>query len=170
MKKVIGFGTALVMASALSLSAAQQNDMGSIYVGAGIGIEAVPTQYDSSGTAMSLKIGTKLDYLLSKLGGEIEYTKSIIEPKSSATNKVDVQTVAAYLTYDINFKNSPIFVRPRLGIMLPNSGDKINSRDVGFSSGADLGVSLNKRTDAYLGYTNMGETINNYIVGIEYRF
>jgi hypothetical protein len=170
MKRVIVFTTAFLMASTLSLSAADQSAVGSVYVGAGIGIEAVPTQYQSSGTAMSLKVGSKLDYLLPKLGGEIEYTKSIIQPKSSATHKVDVQTVGAYFTYDINFKNSPIFVRPRLGVMLPNSGDKINSRDFGLSSGADLGVSLNKRTNLYLGYTHMGETINNYIAGFEYRF
>ncbi len=170
MKRVLVFTTAFLMASTLSLSAADQTALGSVYVGAGVGIEAVPTQYESSGIAMSLKVGSKLDYLLPKLGGEIEYTKSLIQVKSSVTNKVDVATLGAYFTYEINFKNSPIFVRPRLGIMLPNTGDKINSTDFGLSSGADLGVSLSKRANAYLGYTNMGETINNYILGIEYRF
>ncbi len=170
MKRKIGFANALMMALTLSLSGAEQSALGSVYVGAGVGLEAVPSGYVSSGTAMSLKVGSKLDSFLPQLSGEIEYTKSLIQPKSSPTNKIDVATLGAYFTYDINFKNSPLFVRPRLGILLPNMGNKINSRDLAISAGSDFGVLLSKRTSAYLGYTNMGETINNYIVAFQYRF
>lgn len=170
MKKILCLSIVVACLGVSSLSAVEQSNTDSLYVGVGIGIEAVPIQYTSSGTGMSLKVGSHLDHLLPKLGAEIEYTKALIEPKSSANKKVDVQTVGAYFTYNINFKNSPVFVRPRLGFMLPNSGDKINSRDFGLSSGADAGLALNKRTNLYLGYTNMGETINNYILGIEYNF
>ena len=169
MKKSLLF--AALITSAASFGACPQgSSCSSLYVGAGLGIEAVPSTYDASGTGLSLKVGTHLDSFLPKLGAEVEYTKSVVAIKRSSREDVNVQTVAAYLTYDITFPRSPMFVRPRIGFMLPNSGDKINSTDFGLSAGADVGVMLNKHVNAYVGYTNMGETVNDYILGLEYKF
>jgi hypothetical protein len=167
-KKIISILVICGLAGALSLNAAEESS--GLYVGAGLNVEAVPDAYDSSGIGMNLKVGAHIDQVLPKLGVEAEYTRSISEPKNPASKKVEVQTVAAYLTYDICFKNSPMFVRPRLGVMLPNVGDKINSRDFGLSSGADVGVAISRSVSAYFGYTNMGETVNNYTLGVEVYF
>ena len=170
MKKALLLTALMTVGSASAFASCEQTSGCSIYVGAGVGIQAVPSTYNAAGTGLSLKIGSHLDYILPKLGVEAEYTKSIVAVKSSATNQITVQTYGAYFTYDITFTNSPVFVRPRLGFMIPNGADKINSTDFGFSSGADLGVKINKQMNTYVGYTNMGETINNYILGLEYKF
>lgn len=168
MKKIISILVICGFAGVLSLSAAEESS--GVYVGAGANVEAVPDSYNSSGIGMNLKVGAHIDQVLPKLGLEAEYTRSMSEPKNPASQKIKVQTVAAYLTYDICFKNSPMFVRPRVGVMLPNVGDKINSRDFGLSSGADVGVAISRSVSAYFGYTNMGETINNYTLGVEIYF
>ncbi len=142
----------------------------SIYVGAGANIQAVPDSYNNSGVGMSFKLGAHLDELMPNLGAEVEYTQSMSEPKNAASTKVKVKTLAAYMTYDICFKNSPVFVRPRIGFMQPNLDDKINSRDFGLSAGADVGVAITKSISAYVGYTNMGETLNDYTLGVEFYF
>lgn len=168
MKKIISMMIMVGLVGVLSLNAAEKNS--GIYIGAGANVEAVPDTYDNSGIGMSFKIGAHVDQILPKLGIEAEYTKSMSEPKNAALTKIKVETLAAYLTYDICFKNSPVFVRPRLGFMQPNMGDKINSRDFGISSGADVGVAISNNISAYFGYTNMGETVNDYTLGIEFYF
>lgn len=141
-----------------------------VYVGIGANVEAVPVGYDSSGIGFSLKLGTHLDEVLPKLGVEAEYTNSLSDPEDRASHKVDIQTLAAYMTYDICFNNSPVFVRPRIGFMVPNVGDKINSRDFGLSAGTDVGVAISNNVSVYFGYTNMGETVNDYTLGVEIYF
>jgi hypothetical protein len=170
MKKRVAAAALLVIGSVSAFGYCNDSKGCSLYIGAGAAIEAVPSTYDASGTGITLKIGSHLDYILPKLGAEVEYTKSVVAVKQSASNQITVQTVGAYLTYDITFPRSPVFVRPRIGLVAPNNGDKINSTDLILSAGADAGVALNKQVNTYIGYTNLGETINNYVLGLEYKF
>ena len=170
MKKSLALAALLAIGPVSSFGSCNDSKGCTLYIGAGAAIEAVPSTYNASGTGVSLKIGSHLDYILPKLGIEAEYTKSVVAVKQSTSNQITVQTVGAYLTYDITFPRSPIFVRPRFGLVAPNNGDKINSTDLILSAGADAGVALNRHVNTYIGYTNLGETINNYVLGLEYKF
>lgn len=140
-----------------------------LYVGGGFNVDGVPSAY-TTGVGMELKVGAHLDQILPRLGVEAEYTGSLTDPKNPNNHNINIQTLGGYVTYDIYFRNSPIFVRPRFGVVLPNLGDKINSRDARLSAGADVGINISKSVSAYIGYTNISEVIDNYTVGIEYNF
>lgn len=158
-------GASLILAT--SMFAQQQSGL---YVGAGLGVEAAPKDFDS-GLGLALKGGIHLDQVLANLGAEVELNKSLSDP-SFGPVKIDVLTLAGYMTYTIKFPNSPLSVRPKFGVILPNLGDSksVNSRDFGLSTGIAGVLQINKNLNAYLDYTNMGEVINNYSVGVEFNF
>jgi hypothetical protein len=85
-------------------------------------------------------------------------------------NNIDVLTLGLYTTYTIAIPNSPVSVRPKFGVILPNLSDDLNSRDVALSTGVAGLFNLNEQIDIYAEYVNTSESMNNYMVGVEINF
>jgi|GEM_PF-2211397 hypothetical protein len=172
MKKII---LALSMLGLL-VSSAYAEGKKSVYMGVGFGVMAVPEESDA-GVGISVKGGMELDNILKNLGMELELQKSIVDPDyhyyyhHNDTN-VNILTLAVYATYDIIIPSSAATLRPRFGIILPNLGDtkSVNTRNYGLSSGLDITYKVSQKVKIYTGYTNLGENVNTYLVGMEYHF
>jgi hypothetical protein len=165
MKKSAVILTAALLSSALFA----QEQRNGVYLGAGLGLEAMPKHVDN-GLGLSVKGGVALDQLLSHLGAEAELTTSLVAPEYSSDKNIDVFTLGVYATYTIDIPNSPVAVRPKFGVILPNLADEINSRDVALSTGVAGLLKLNDQLDAYVEYVNTSEMMNNYMVGVEVNF
>lgn len=166
MKKTASIAAAFLLSSSLF---AQQQGSNGIYVGAGLGLEAMPKHVDN-GMGLALKGGVELDQVLKNFGLEAELSTSLIAPEVNDHN-IDVLTLGAYATYTIHMPNSAFAVRPKFGFILPNLGDDdLNSRDIAVSSGLAALYSLNSQIDLYAEYVNTSEAMNNYVVGVEINF
>lgn len=154
---------ALVLSSALWAQSSQ-----GLHIGAGVGLEAMPKGFDN-GAGLSLRGGTELNQLLEYLGAEAELTTSLISPKAGG-QKINVFTMALYTNYTIVFPESPVSVRPKFGVILPNLGDDIHSRDIALSTGVAALLKVNEQMSAFVEYTNASERMNNYMVGVEVGF
>ncbi|MEJ2500667.1 MAG: outer membrane beta-barrel protein [Campylobacterales bacterium] len=165
MKKIASVATALLLSSSLF---AQQQGSNGIYVGVGLGLEAMPKHVDN-GMGLALKGGVELDQLLKNFGLEAELSTSLIAPEVN-DNNIDVLTLGLYTTYTIAIPNSPVSVRPKFGVILPNLSDDLNSRDVALSTGVAGLFNLNEQIDIYAEYVNTSESMNNYMVGVEINF
>ena len=160
MKKVLGLVLSLFMATALSADV-------KAYIGGGFGFMATPDVSGAeNGVGLTLKAGAKgfVD-AMPGMGALIELNKSL-----SGLNDGDVLTFAAYASYDIEIPNSIFAIRPKFGLILPNSGDEVNSRDLTFSSGIGATMSLNDQIDLYVDYAVLGEAVTNYSLGVEFTF
>ncbi|WP_345977227.1 porin family protein [Sulfurimonas sp. HSL3-7] len=163
--------TALLTAGLLS-SAAVAAEVG-FYAGGGLAFEAVPDYKDlKMGLGVVVRGGMTLDSVLEHFAIEGEVTKSIVDPKYDLPGKdvkFNVNTLAAYAVYRIPVADK-FYVKPRFGIIIPNLGDDINSRDVTFSSGIGGGYTVMPHLDVYVDYTVLGEFVTNYGAGVEYHF
>ena len=118
-----------------------------------------------------MKAGIDLDDVLQNLGAQVEIQKSILNPEYG-NNDNNVLTLAGYAVYNIAIPSTEITVRPRFGIIIPNLGDdnSVNSRNYGLSSGLDVTYNIADNLRVCAGYTNLGESINTYIIGAEFHF
>jgi len=161
----------LVLIVALSIvSGAYAQNKQDVYVGGALGIMAVPDGADA-GVGLAVKVGFGLESVLEHLAAEVEIQKSIMNPEYGRVD-VDILTLAGYAVYNINIPSSQITLKPKFGIILPNLGDdeSVNSRNYGFSSGLDVVLKISNEMNGYVGYTNLGENVNTYNVGIELHF
>ncbi len=158
----------LVLISTTGVLSAQVKQ--DLYAGAALGFMAVPDGADT-GLGLALKVGTALDDVLENLAAEVEIQKSIINPEYGSRD-VDILTLAGYAVYNIKIPSSEFTVKPKFGVILPNLGDdeSVNSRNYGFSSGLDVVLKISNDMHGYVGYTNLGENVNTYNVGIELHF
>lgn len=164
MKKIAMFLTAALLSSTLM---AQEQTNG-LYVGAGIGLEGMPKDYND-GMGLAVKGGIALDQLLKDLGAEAELTTSLIAPSYKGKD-INVFTLGLYATYTIEIPNAPFSFRPKFGLILPNLADETNSRDIAISSGLAGLYSPNGQIDIYVEYVNVSESVNNYMAGILLNF
>jgi len=157
---------------ASSMASEDGLDLSGVYGGVGIAIQAVPDGWDEYGVGLVIKGGVALPQLLENLGAEVELTTSLSDPQVVNGQDLSILTLAGYMTYTIEIPNTPFAVRPRAGVILPNLGDSdsVNSRSLGLSTGIAGLMILNEQLDAYVDYTNLGENINNYTVGLELKF
>lgn len=167
MKKTAVILTAAVLSS--TMLCAQEQPNSGVYIGAGIGLEAMPKDVDN-GMGLSVKGGVALDQLLKNMGVEAELTTSLVAPEYDNGKNIDVFTLGVYATYTIAIPNSPVSVRPKFGVILPNLADEINSRDVALSTGVAGLLKINKQLDAYVEYVNTSEMMNNYMIGVAVNF
>ena len=163
MKKIGIFMSSLMLSSSLL---AQGNG---VYMGVGLGIEAMPKAYDD-GVGLALKGGVGLDRLLPHLGVEAELSSSLASPETPGGEKIDIVTGGLYATYTIAIPGSPFSVRPKFGLILPNLSDDIHSRDVAISGGIAGVLEFSRQLDLYLEYVNTSETMNNYVLGLQVNF
>jgi len=166
MKKIIlslTLLTALIQAEETTL-----NDQG-LYLGAGLGILAADDN-GKSGIGMSLRGGVSLDNVLKGLGAQIELNKSLSDPEYVTGYDIDVLTMAAYATFDIEIPNSQVTLRPKIGAIFPNMKDDIDSRDLILSSGFGMTYDLENNMRLYADYTVLGQEISNYSAGLEIKF
>lgn len=155
--------TLVGMALLSSLCMAQE-----AHVGAGLGILAVPDGADA-GIGLTLKGGVALDSVLQGMGLQVELNKSLIDPEYGPFDQ-DVTTLGAYTTYEIPLPNSQMALRPRFGVILPNLGDDVDSRDFILSSGFGAIYKVDAKMNLYVDYTVLGDSVNNYSAGLEIKF
>ena len=140
-----------------------------LYAGAGIGIMATDDNGDA-GLGLSLRAGVELDDVLEGLGIQAELNKSFSDPENGAGRDIDVMTLATYATFDIDIPSSNVTLRPKIGVILPNMKDDIDSRDVILSSGFGMTYEIEDNVRLYADYTVLGQAISNYSAGIEFQF
>jgi len=164
--------TKALLATAMIANTVMAAEVG-FYGGGGLAFEAVPKDDNlKMGLGIVLRGGMTLDSVLENFAVEVEFTKSLLDPKydySAYTNKVNVTTLATYAVYRIPITDK-IYVKPRFGIIFPNLGDDTNSRDITFSSGIGGGFTVMDHLDVYVDYTVIGEFVTNYAAGVEYHF
>lgn len=168
MKKVL-----IVLAVLASIVYAEDSvtaDQG-LYAGAGLGIMATDDNGDA-GLGLSLRAGVKLDKALKGFGLQVELNKSLVDPErnSNRNNDIDVMTLATYATFDIAIPDSKVTLRPKIGAILPNLNDDIDSRDLILSSGFGMTYQIETSVRLYADYTVLGEKISNYSAGVEITF
>lgn len=165
MKKIISVAAALLLSSSLY---AQQQGSNGFYIGGGIGIEAMPKDFDN-GIGLAIKGGVELDNVLKNLGVEAELSTSLASPEIGNYD-IDITTLGVYGTYTIQIPASAFKIRPKFGVILPNLADDINSRDMAISGGVAGMYTLNKQLDLYVEYVNTSETMNSYTFGMTVNF
>jgi len=164
MKKVL-----LVLAILASAVYAEDPTDQGLYAGAGFSVMATDDKGDA-GLGLSLRAGIELDSVLKGFGIQAELNKSLSDPENRANRDIDVMTLATYATFDIEIPNSKLALRPKIGVILPNMKDDIDSRDVILSSGFGMTYEIESNVRLYADYTVLGEAISNYSAGIEIKF
>jgi hypothetical protein len=159
---------ALTLLTSVSF-AAEQSTSQNIYAGAGLGVMATDDNGDA-GLGVSIKAGTYLDSVLKGMGIQAELNKSLSDPEHGNGRDIDVMTFALYSSYDILIPKSEFTLRPRIGAIMPNLNDDIDSRDLILSSGFGVLYDLQDNLRLYADYTVLGEAISNYSVGVEVKF
>lgn len=162
----------LALMLAATLSHAQQKTeqpQQTLYGGLGLGIMATDDNSDA-GIGLSLRGGLALDSVLKGFGLQAELNKSITDPENARHRDIDVMTFALYTTYEIKIPDSKAALRPKIGVILPNLNDDIDSRDLILSSGFGLTYDIEKNLRLYADYTVLGEKISHYSAGLEIKF
>lgn len=157
-----------VLASVSYAQGAASTDQG-LYAGAGFGMMQTIKEGDA-GLGLSLRAGKGLDSVLKGLGIQFELNRSFADPETRSGRDIDVTTFATYATFDIDIPRSKVTLRPKIGLILPNLRDDINSRNLGFSSGFGMTYTLEQNVRLYVDYTVLAELVNNYTVGFEVKF
>ena len=173
--------TKALLATAIIANTVMAAEVG-FYAGGGLAFEAVPKDDNlKMGLGVVLRGGMTLDSVLENFAVEVEFTKSVLDPKydySIGDDKINVTTLAAYAVYRIPITDK-IYVKPRFGVIFPNLGGEqyvgtnrsvVNSRDITFSSGIGGGFTVIEHLDVYVDYTVIGEFVTNYGAGVEYHF
>jgi len=168
MKNILKVALVMLMLSTISYAKDAAADQG-LYVGTGLGIMATNKNADA-GLGLGLRGGFELDNVLKGLGIQVELNKSLSHPETNSGKDVDVMTLATYAAFDIPIPNSKMTLRPRIGVILPNLQDDIDSRDFILSSGFAVTYTLQKNLRLYADYTVLGEGISNYSAGVEIKF
>lgn len=173
MKTIVKTVVALAMLSGVAQAADKVNDQG-LYAGAGLGVMATDDHGDA-GLGLSLRAGAALDSVLKGLGIQFELNKSLSDPEHNYNNNfrdndIEVLTLGTYATFDIAIPNTKATLRPKIGVILPNLDDNIDSRDVILSSGFGMTYAIDSSVRLYADYTVLGEAISNYSAGLEFKF
>lgn len=166
MKKVL---LALVVLASMSYAQESTSANQGLYAGAGLGILATDKD-GNAGLGLSLKGGMALDQVLKGFGAQVELNKSLLDPEYGNNHDINVFTIATYATFDIVIPNSKVTLRPRIGVILPNLQDDIDSRDIILSPGFGATYAIQDNMRIYADYTVLGEAISNYSAGLEIKF
>lgn len=166
--------TLTIVSIIISTVIAHDDEIGGIYIEAGISQEA-PLWYDS-GISGVLDIGLPLMRIdRGVLTTEAELTHSISSPSK---NNIDftATTIAGYATYI--FDIAPRFyIKPRIGAVYKSYsidggiwGDDTNS-GYGLAYGIGGGFRLIDKTDLYINYTMLDNSdLTHLTIGIQYQF
>jgi len=168
MNNILKVALAMSMLSGVSYAKGATTDQG-LYVGAGLGIMATSKSGDA-GLGLGLRAGVELDNVLKGFGIQAELNKSLSHPETANNKDINVMTLATYATFDIEIPNSKVTLRPRIGAILPNLKNDIDSRDFILSSGFGMTYKIQNNVRLYADYTVLGEGISNYSAGVEIKF
>lgn len=171
MKATLRTVLALTMLATFAQAANTSSNNQELYLGAGLGVMATDDNGDD-GIGLSLRAGVPLNNVLKGFGLQLELNKSLVDPERNRNwnSDIDVVTFATYATFDIVIPHSKVTLRPKIGVILPNLDDDIDSRDLILSSGFGMTYSVEHNVRLYLDYTVLGEQISNYSAGIEIKF
>jgi len=160
--------TLLILSSASAAADTTKQDQ-DLYGGAGLGVMATDDNGEA-GIGLSLRAGVGLDHVLNGLGIQVELNKSLSDPENRNDRDIDVMTIATYATFDIHIPKSKMTLRPKIGAILPNLKDDIDSRNLILSSGFGITYAIENNVLLYADYVVLGEAISNYSVGVEIKF
>ena len=166
MKKIILM--LAILASVSNAQAAEPADQG-LYAGAGFGVMQTIKDGDA-GLGLSLRAGKQLDSVLKGLGIQLELNRSFADPETPSGRDIEATTFATYATFDIYIPDSEVTLRPKIGAILPNLRDDIDSRNLRLSSGFGMTYNIENNVRLFADYTILAEAINNYTVGLEIKF
>ena len=159
---------------------------GDIYGSVGAALTTL-SAYDS-GVSIVGTAGMKLDNILPNFAVEVELSQTVVDPSASwAWSDLDMSIfgVGAYAVYNFKIPNTPITIKPRLGLNYENiSYDYANNysryrndiyrweadySDTSLSYGLGVTYPLNNKLTVYADYTDKGIS-DNIGVGIGMSF
>ena len=167
MKKTL---LALVLLASVTFAQDSTSRATGLYLGAGASIMAINDKKGDPGLGMSIRGGLALDNVLKGFGAQFEINNSLIDPETRNNVDINVITMALYTTYDISIPNSSVILRPKIGAILPNIKDDIDSRNLILSSGFGMTYGLRSDLRLYADYTVLGSGVSNYSAGLEVKF
>jgi len=162
MKKIL---STLAISAILSTGATA----GEIYGSIGGAITSV--SYLDSGMSIVATAGMKMDQIIPGFAVEIEASQTVVDPSHSYLSSDwdwSIFGLGAYAVYNVKIPNSPITIKPRLGLNYQNwtYDNKVStfggaeSSDVALSYGLNVSYPIGSNLNAYIDYTDKGSSDN----------
>ena len=149
---------------------------GDIYGSVGAAITTL--SYWDSGVSLVATGGMKLDSVTPNLAVELEVSQTVVDPSAPGITSWDLSIlgVGAYAVYNFNIPNTPVTIKPRLGL----NYQSWSFDGVGTWRGADAGTTslsygvgatypLSSGLGVYADFTDKGDS-NNIGAGVQMRF
>jgi len=169
MKRVLS----LVAISALFSTGAVAGEMyGSV------GAAMTTLSYWDSGVSIVGTAGMKLDNVLPNFAVELEASQTVANPSAPGITDWDLSIfgLGAYAVYNFNIPNTPVTVKPRLGLnyqswTFDGAGDWRGSGagDTSLSYGVGANYPLSGGLSVYADFTDKGDS-NNIGAGVQMNF
>ena len=142
---------------------------GDIYGNVGAAITSV--SYLDSGISVVATAGMKMDQILPGFAVEIEASQTVVDPSHSYSSSDwdwSIFGLGAYAVYNVKIPNSPITIKPRLGLNYQNwtydnavsSYGGAESSDMALSYGLNVSYPIGNNLNVYLDYTDKGSSDN----------
>ena len=173
MKKIL---SAVVVSALLSTGAVAGDIYGSI------GTAITTLNYWDSGVSIVATGGMKLDSVTPNFAVEVEMSQTIIDPSAPGiTNSnwdLSILGIGAYAVYNFNLPNTPITIKPRLGLNYQSwtfngagrwRGYGSDTGNIALSYGIGATYPLNNDLDVYANFTDKGSS-TNLGGGVQMRF
>lgn len=171
MKKIL---SAVTVSALLSTGAVAGEMYGSV------GMAITTLSHWDSGVSLVATGGMKLDSVLPKLSVELEVSQTVVDPSLDGFANHDwdlsILGVGAYAVYNFNIPNTPITIKPRLGLNYQSwsidgagvwGGD--DAGDTSLSYGIGVTYPLSNTLSAYADYTDKGDS-SNLGAGVQMTF
>ena len=159
---------------------------GDIYGNIGAALTSVGA-YDS-GISIVATAGMKMDKVVPNFAVELEVAQTVVDPSYNwsgysykYTQDISVFSMGAYAVYNFKVPNTPITVKPRLGLSFENytfeydyngnsrGGYEADYTDTSLSYGVGITYPFNEKLTAYVDYTDKGLS-DNITVGVGMAF
>jgi len=130
-----------------------------------------------SGVSIVATAGMKLDRVTPNFAVEVEVSQTVVDLSVSGLTSdwdMSILGVGAYAVYNFPIPNSPITVKPRLGLnyqswSFDHAGWQSDASDTSLSYGVGVTYPINEKLTAYVDFTDKGDS-NNIGAGIGMSF
>ena len=160
---------------------------GDMYGSVGAALTSVGA-YDN-GVSIVATAGMKMDRVVPNFAVELEVAQTIVDPSYSwsgfnykYTQDISVLSIGAYAVYNFKVPNTPITVKPRLGLSFENytfeysnsnnnilGGYEADYTDTSLSYGLGVSYPFSDKLTAFIDYTDKGLS-DNLTAGIGMAF
>ena len=107
------------------------------------------------------------------LGLEIEANPMSVKTQNTGNghnNRDMAITLGTYLVYSFQIPDTPIRLRPRIGLVFPNLGENLYKDNNSVAFGMSGLYDINKMFSVFISYGNFGSSANQYSTGLSVRF